>query len=132
MNSRPFEEKDLPEISAWFSGLQWPLPPQEDIMPELGIVVEDDKGLLSCGWLYTTGTSLAFLSWTATNPERSFDDQGLAMEKLIESVQGAIKSAGDKIKVVMVLSRSEAFAAKLRKLKFRAKSGFDLCTWVTS
>lgn len=130
MNSRPFEESDLAEISSWFASIEWPLPPSESILPELGIVVEDEKGLLSCGWLYTTKTSLAFLSWTATNSKRSIDDQGKAMDKLIESIQSIISRSAPEIKTIMVLSKSEAFTGRLKRLNFRAKVGFDLCTWI--
>jgi hypothetical protein len=129
MNSRPFEEQDLPEIAGWFADLNWPLPPIADILPPIGCVVEDEEGLLACGWLYTTGTSLAFLSWTATNPARDQADRELATEKLILSIQHVVR-VNDKIKSIMVLSRPGAFLNKLKSLNFRTKPGFDLCTWI--
>jgi len=129
MNSRPFDEKDLSEISQWFAALEWPLPPIADILPPIGCVIEDSEGLVACGWLYTTGTSLAFLSWMAANPARSLDVQHAAIEQVIVSMQDAVKS-NEKIRSIMVLSKGGGFLHQLKRLGFRAKPGFDLCTWI--
>ncbi len=130
MNSRPFEPADLPQIATWFADIEWPLPPIADMLPKIGAVAEKDGKLLACGWLYTTGTSLAFLSWTATNPDEDIALQGEAMESVIASLQEAVKYQSE-IKMIMVLSKSDAFLTRLKKLNFRAKRGFDLCTWIT-
>jgi hypothetical protein len=130
MNSRPFEEGDLAEISGWFASLEWPLPPIEGILPNLGVVVEEEGRLLACGWLYTTGTSLAFLSWTASSPKESPMLQSMAMEKLVTSIQEVVSKHQDRIKVVMALTKSAAFLNKLKGLQFRSKPGFDIATWI--
>jgi N-acetylglutamate synthase-like GNAT family acetyltransferase len=128
MNSRNFEESDLPEIASWFASLEWPLPPVADILPNISAVVEHDGKLLACGWLYTTKTTLAILSWTATSPSASQEDQTAAMDLVIKSLQHAAKAGG--VKVILVMSKSDAFLTRLKKLGFRSKSGFDLCTWI--
>lgn len=130
MNSRPFEEQDLAVVAEWFSGIEWTIPGVEGVLPKIGILVEESEVPLACGWLYTTDTTLAILAWTATNPEVAETLQSAALDKLIESVQHAITMQSGKIKMLMVLSKSGAFTAKLKGLGFRAKGGFDQATWI--
>jgi hypothetical protein len=130
MNCRPFKEADLPEVIRWFVDIEWPLPAVENLFPNLGFIVEEEGKLLSCGWLYTTQTSLAFLSWTATNPDLDAVKRSEALDVLITSVQTAVQKNSDKIKVVMCVTRSEAFVGKLKKLGFRSKKGQELATWI--
>lgn len=131
MNCRPFEESDLGEVCQWFADIVWPLPAIEGVLPKIGIIVEDEsKTKLACGWLYTTDTNLAFLSWTATNPNVDEAVASRAMDTLIEGVQEAVKKHAKQIKIVMALSRNTFFTQKLKNLNFRAKPGFELATWI--
>jgi hypothetical protein len=129
MNSRPFQESDLPEISEWFADLEWPLPPTEEILPKVGCVVESKGRLLACGWLYTTDSSLAFLSWLACNPNIEGPLGDAALQKLVEDVQKVVET-NTKIRTVMILTRSKDFAVKLKHLGFKRKTGMELCTWI--
>lgn len=130
MNSRPFEEQDLAVVADWFSGIEWTIPGVEGVLPKIGIIVEENSVPLACGWLYTTDTTLAILSWTATNPEVADTLQSQALDELVVAVQKAIAMQGGKIKMLMALSKSEAFTGKLKKLGFRSKGGFDQATWI--
>lgn len=66
---RPVTEDDIPEIGRWFETRRWEFPPIEDIIPKDGLVADNNGVLVSCAFLYLTGRSVAFIAWTATNPD---------------------------------------------------------------
>ncbi len=129
MNSRPFEETDLPEIAAWFAQMEWPLPPSSDILPKIGCVVESESGKHACGWLYTTDSSLAFLSWIGTNPQDSQEVQDKAFEALVLAIKKTIEAVPE-INTLMILTRSWDMTLKMKMLGFKMKTGMNLCTWI--
>lgn len=47
-------------------------PPQEGILPAIGVYAEDDSGMVACAWLYEDkGNTIAMIEWEATNPDAS-------------------------------------------------------------
>ena len=131
MQSRDFKDSDLAEISQWFASTEWPLPAAPGLLPEIGVVVElEDSTLAACGWLYTTKSTLAILSWTGTNSELEQSVQSAAFGKLVESLQNIIKQQDLDIQVLLCITKSDALSEHLKKYKFRTKKGYNLCTWL--
>ena len=113
---RPITHEDMVEVSDWFSRRKWPMPPVEAILPKTGFLAISDNGTkLAVAWLYLTNSSLAFLEWTATNPDEPM--QGMrALNRLFQHVKDislpnvkAIMHLSGNPKMIKWLEKRQAF-----------------------
>lgn len=127
---RAVNESDIPEISTWFESISWDLPPVENSLPKQGFLAEQDGKLLACAWLYTSGTSIAEIGWTCTNPKSDSKLQSDAISAVVEFIQKEIcKVSG--IKSLKLYTKNMKFVQKLEGLNFRKKFPFYQMTWVS-
>lgn len=65
---RDLVEDDMVEISEWFVGRKWKVPPANHILPGTAYVAERNGDLICVVWLYITNSGLGILDWVATKP----------------------------------------------------------------
>ena len=62
-------EQDYPIISQWWTRRNG-TPPPINMLPDTGVIVEEDGKPLSCAFLYeVSNCSMAIIEWEATNPD---------------------------------------------------------------
>lgn len=125
MNIRRVDpDLDVSEISRWFKSLAWDLPPVPDLLPKDGFVAESDGELVACAWLKISGTAEAEILWTCTNPDVSSEKQAQGLTSLIEKLKGICEHISPPIRLIVIRTRNEKFATRLKSLGFRVKFGF--------
>jgi len=127
---RRVHEEDVPEISRWFESIAWDLPAVEGALPRDGLLALKDGVPVACAWIYVTGSAVAFVQWTNTNPNVSDADQADGIVKIIKSYQEAAPNLQPPVKSLAIYTKNEKFKEKLKSLGFRATFGFYQCTWV--
>jgi hypothetical protein len=68
MKARKFVAEDYPTIATWYVDHGWPSAPSVEMLSTTGIIIEDDDGPMSVGFIYMTNSALGFLEWIATRP----------------------------------------------------------------
>ncbi len=64
-------EQDYEELASWWSD-RGSKPPQQILLPDVGVVAYDLKGLVCCAFLYEDKSGrIAMIEWEATNPHCS-------------------------------------------------------------
>lgn len=60
-------------------------PPQRNLLPTLGVIIDE----MACGFLYLdgTGSGVAVMAWTATDPTASVIERGHALLKVVEFLE---------------------------------------------
>lgn len=68
------------------------VPPQRPLLPTLGVLVDD----MACGFLYldATGSGVAVMAWTATDPAAPHIERGHAMLQAIGFLEEEAKALG--------------------------------------
>lgn len=128
---RRVTEDDVSEISRWFESIAWDLPAVEGALPKDGLLALNDKNVpVACAWIYVTGSSVAFIQWTNTNPDVSDAEQADGIVKIIKSYQDASLKLSPPVRSIAIYTKNEKFKEKLKQLNFRATFGFYQCTWV--
>jgi carbamate kinase len=130
MNIRKITDDDIPEISRWFKSIQWDLPPVDGVLPKDGFVAEKDGVLVACAWIYLTGSSVAFVQWSNTNPDLDAEVQSAGIAAVMKQYQDMSQHLSPPIKTIVTYTKNERFKAKLKSLDFRSQFGFYQCTWV--
>jgi hypothetical protein len=130
INVRKITDDDLPEISKWFAAIQWDLPPVEGVFPKDGFVAVKDDTLVACAWIYLTGSAVAFVQWTNTNPDLDEVTQSDGITAIMKQYQEMSKHLSPQVKTIVTYTKNERFKTKLKSLNFRAQFGFFQCTWV--
>lgn len=123
-------EDHISELSEWFKSIVWDLPPVDGALSKYGFVAIDGKELVSCAWLYTTGSSTAFIQWTATNMHVNPELQSQATSALITYIQEFCGRILPKIRTLTNYTKNERFAQKLKHLDFKIDFGYFRSTWV--
>lgn len=117
---RSFEpNRDMDEIISWFQSIEWPHAPVENLMPQIGLLACEGDTRLACGFLYTTGTSKAEMSWLNTNPQVEGSKQLLGLKTVIETLQEKAMTLPRPIRLIEIVSTDEGLKMLLKQLKFR-------------
>lgn len=127
---RKITDEDVPEISRWFTSIQWDLPPVANAMPKDGFVAESDGVLVACAWIYLTGSAVAFVQWTNSNPDLDEKVQAEGISAIINQYQEMSKHLVPAVKTIVTYTKNERFKTKLKNLGFRSQFNFYQCTWV--
>lgn len=61
------------------------VPPQRNLLPTLGVIADE----MACGFLYldATGSGVAVMAWTATDPKAPHIERGRAMIEIIDFLE---------------------------------------------
>lgn len=127
---RDIKPEDMPEIFSWFEKKRWPYPPVERVAPEWGFVAEKDGRKLACAFAYLTGTSIAFIDWTATNPEVDESVTVKALVDVIEKMKEIFQAISPKVSAMCLATPNKRLAERFEKTGFRKQEGFYRCLWV--
>lgn len=127
---REIKQDDYPEIITWFLDRKWPQPPIEGIGPNIGWVDEREDGeLLSCAFTYTTGTSLAIIEWTGTNPELSESQTMPSLISVFDHIKRCCELSDPKIRALIMFTQNDALASRLKEKGFSKTPGFMRLIW---
>jgi hypothetical protein len=127
---RAAEEKDIADIIGWYATRKWPLPPVANCAPKIGLVKEHDGVLEACAFMYPTGTAMAVIDFTATNPSINESQGARALEDLIVALEIASGQMTPAVNVLCLNTQNERLSKAMAKLGFRVESGFKRCVWV--
>lgn len=117
---RAFEpNRDMEEVIEWFQTTQWPHAPVENLIPKFGIVACEGDTKIACGFVYTTSTSKAEMSWLNTNPKVEGSQQLAGLKAVIETLQEKAMQLTPKIRLIEIVSQDEGIKPLLKQLKFR-------------
>jgi hypothetical protein len=127
---RPYQDKDFEQISKFYSGHGWPVPPQREILPDIGFIAEsiETGEALAVGFLYTSNSNVFFLEWTATNPESSLRQRARAF-KLVVKTAMALSKRDKPGAVIMQYTPNEAIIRAYKKLGFQETERATLLVW---
>lgn len=125
---RAIAENDHPELFRWFQSRKWPLPPVEEIAPDLGFVAEKNGVLIACAWAYLTGRAIGFIEWVGTNPDVSTQEGMTGLTKIIATLKGA--RTPHPVRAWCFLTKNDALAEKFHSLGFRVEENYKRLLWV--
>ena len=94
MNSRLWNlEKDYNTLTKWWNQHNFDLPVPKDILPSLGIIIEeDDVSMCASGLYIDTGAKFGFMYGLFTNPNINKIKLYRAMNKCLQEIQKLAKS----------------------------------------
>jgi hypothetical protein len=129
---RKFEvEKDIHEVIRWFENEEWPYPPVEDLLPDMGVVSVNEHDVpLACCFVYTTSTSLGQLSWIAASREITLTERMEAVRAAIEAIQKVAMKLEPKMRLIEIVTRDRSLEPVLKDLGFWVKYGFLKATYM--
>jgi len=128
-NILEISDNHIPEIIRWFDDRKWPLPGVPAIGPKIGAVAENNGVIYACVYSYITGTSVAFLEWTATNPDVPQDDAMKAFDDLLFHFKKMCELSNPKVRVLCLVTQSAAFASRLKKHGFKIQEECYKAVW---
>lgn len=126
----PYQDSHFEEISAFYAGHGWPVPPQREILPDIGFVAENAETgeKLAVGFLYTSNSNVFFLEWTATNPGARLRERARAFKLVVKTAMALAKK--DKPgAVIMQYTPNEAIIRAYKKLGFQETERATLLVW---
>ena len=87
---------DHPTLVEWWNFWKFPPMPKEAL--PMGLMVEIDLEVPVCaGFLYLTGTSLAWVEWIVASPTVSKADRNEGLDKLVNSLEWHALANGAKL-----------------------------------
>jgi len=116
METRPYSQSDNDTLGPWFieHGFE---AIDMNLMPPLGIVVEDDAGPQAAAWMYiSTCGKTAIIGWPVTNPEAKPVVAAIALNKGIEVLNKTACDLG--ISIVHFYSANEGLLRIFKRLGF--------------
>lgn len=128
-NVREIREDDLAEIILWFNDRKWPLPGVPAIGPKIGAVAERDGNIYAVIYSYMTGTSVAFLEWTATNPNVPQDEAMNAFDEVLHHFKKMCELSEPKIRVLCLVTQSAALSNRMKKHGFKIQEECYKAVW---
>jgi hypothetical protein len=128
-NIREIREDDLSEIARWFSSRQWPMPAVHNVGPKIGAIASVGNTAYACIYTYMTGTSVAYLDWSATNPDVPIDQSMEAFDELLKHFKKMCELSEPKVRVLCMVTQSKALSNRLSKHGFNIKEDFYKATW---
>lgn len=106
---------DYPDAVDWWADHSWPvIPPQ--MLPELGLVAEDDGFKYCMGWLYRTDSKICWLEYIVANPDAPLKKRSKAIDLLIEGAIFSAKEMG--YKVIFSSLKSKGLMRRFNKQGF--------------
>jgi hypothetical protein len=127
---RQIVEKDMPEIYGWMRERKWPYPPIDRIAPEWGFVAEEDGVMYACAFSYVTGSSIAFIDWTATNPNLEESKTVKALVEVVNKLKDIFQNITPPVKAMALFTQNERLAERFEKSGFRKQEKYFRCLWV--
>lgn len=132
MKIRAFDrDKDIHAVVRWFESQEWPYPPVENLLPDMGIMCTDeDDNALACCFVYTTGTSLAQISWIGVEPSLNDADKAIALGAILERIQLEAMHLEQPIRLIEVCTRDRSIEPILKEKGFWIKYGYYRATYM--
>lgn len=122
---RPIETEDMLEVSEWFSRRKWPMPPVDQILPRTGFIAISNSGKkLAVAWIYLTNSSMAFIEWTATNPDEPMSGMR-ALNKIFTHVKETSKNSVKVLMQFVANKKLESWLTKHQAFKKNRRSYFN-------
>lgn len=127
---REIKPEDVAEVFTWMADRKWPQPAVADIAPKFGIVAEREGKLLACLYSYLTGSSIAFIEWTATNPSVDSNDSANALMLLFEHMKKMCDVSDPKVRALCLYTQNDKFADQLASSGFKKTQKFYRLMWI--
>lgn len=128
-NIRDIRENDIPEIIRWFDDRKWPLPGVPNIGPRIGVIAERDGVGFACAYAYLTGTAVAYIEWTSTNPDVSQEEGMRAFDEIMSHFKKMSELSNPKVRVLVLMTQSEALANRMKKHGFKVQEEQFKAVW---
>ena len=95
-NWRALDRNDYEMLVGWWSAWGWPTPPSLGMLPADAFLVYNTETLTNvyAGFLYRTGTSIAWLEYVVSNKGASVDERRGGLEYLVGVVGTIAKHYG--------------------------------------
>jgi hypothetical protein len=120
-------EEDFTEFKRWWEFWRWKDRVTQEILSDIGYVVEKDGLPLCAGFLYTTNSLIASIEWVVSNPFAQKEDVAEGLDFLLECLcQRALK---EEKRLIMTTINSPTLAKRLEKLGF-VMSGENLKQYI--
>lgn len=103
------------------------MPPVDQILPRTGFIAISNSGKkLAVAWIYLTNSSMAFIEWTATNPDEPMSGMR-ALNKIFTHVKETSKNS---VKVLMQFVANKKLESWLTKHQaFKKTEEATLMVW---
>lgn len=126
----PYKDSDFEEVSKFYSGHGWKVPPGREILPNIGFVAEDASSgeKLAVGFLYTSNSNMFFLEWTATNPASTLRRRALAFKLVVKTAMALAKKEKPGA-VIMQYTPNDSIIRAYKKLGFQETERATLLVW---
>jgi hypothetical protein len=99
------------EVRRWGKKHAFPLPP-EQMLPDTGFIVNE----IACGFLYVTNSSLGWIEWVFSNPEKTKEERAEGLDLVFKAVQKLSKELG--IQALFSAAATKAYANVLERNGF--------------
>jgi hypothetical protein len=120
INWRKIESGDYPLLVQWWKDWGWEAYPSPQMLPSSGYMVyEEESGIpLYVGFIYYTGTVMAWVEYIVSNKDAKPEQKRGALEYLLNVISTIAKENG--IEVLFTSTANDAFVNSLKKCRFDA------------
>lgn len=98
LNVRPLSYNDYDDILVeWWKDWGWDSPPKRDFLPqegEGGVIVYDNTIPVCAGFIYSTNSKVAWITWIISN--KKYKDKKKSLDMLISTLETISKNKGHK------------------------------------
>jgi hypothetical protein len=115
MDWRKITTEDYNMLCSWWKDWGWTSPPTMDMLPQGYMITKDGIGIYA-GFLYYTGTTIAWLEFVVCNKDASIEQRKGCLEKLINVVSTIAKDKG--IVSIFTSTNNKAYCNSLIKNNF--------------
>lgn len=106
------KDKDYSTLVSWWEAYEFGNVPKE-LLPPLGVIVEDDKPLAAAGLYVCTGTTFGFMDWVVVNPTASIKQSHKALTLCLNEI---MKLAEDNvIDLIYTCTKNESLWKRYEK-----------------
>jgi hypothetical protein len=97
----------------------------------MGVVTVNENDVpMACCFVYTTGTSLAEISWISSEKDLPFDQRLAAICESIRAIQKIAMKLEPQIRLIEIVTRDKSLEPVLKELGFWVKYGHLKATYM--
>lgn len=93
LNIRAYEKYDYPTVNAWWKEHNQAVI-EQDLLSDVGIVIENENGMIAVGWVYLSNSKLGKLGFIVANPRARPREKIKAIHMIIIEAERILKELG--------------------------------------
>lgn len=108
--------EDFKEFTRWWDFWGWKDRVPENMLSDIGLVIEHEGVPICAGWLYLTNSPMASIEWVVSNPKVDRSVRSEALDRLVESL--ILQAKEFNASIVMTSITNKSFMSRIEALGF--------------